>query len=400
MSLSKVWDKYNDELKTINHNLQRNAILEFLFAASTAMTNHFNIAHDNKINTIILSTLTILFGCIAVYVFLLLIICSRKGNKLQDWLEENYKCPHCGSYFGDGPSHTLNDKCGSCDKSIKTSMSISVTNLNLNLNRWVFVSRLICISLALLLIGLSYFYPYSILNLNLNPNPAIRMLANDMVFVQGGKLDIGATKEQKPDTFPDEFPAHQIDVSDFYICKHEVTQYLWEEVMGINNNPSNNKGDRFPVENVSYFKCLEFIEKLNKMTGKKYRLPTEEEWEYAARGGQKSKHFKYAGSHNVEDVAWYEKNSGNAVHEVCSKDPNELDLYDMSGNVLEWCQSFYTENYEDISSPKTSKEGDTLFVLRGGSFISDEARRVRVAYRDYAHRRRQGDGVGLRLVRE
>ncbi len=139
---------------------------------------------------------------------------------------------------------------------------------------------------------------------------------------------------------------------------------------------------------------FEVYQKLNKITGQNYRLPTEEEWEYAARGGQYTKHTKYAGSWNIEDVAWYDKNSGRTTHEVCLKDSNELGLYDMNGNVLEWCISFYTK--KGYTQRNTE---DTLYVLRGGSFNS-EAARSRVAYRIRAEKRLNKNGMGLRLVKE
>jgi len=162
----------------------------------------------------------------------------------------------------------------------------------------------------------------------------------EMVYVEGGTFTMGGTSEQGSDAFDDEKPTHRVTLSAFHIGKYEVTQGLWREVMG--SNPSLNKaGDDYPVERVSWEDCQEFVRKLNARTGLKFRLPTEAEWEYAARGGRKSRGYKYSGSNSLGDVAWYEANSGGGTHPVGRKSPNELGLYDMSGNVWEWCQDWY-----------------------------------------------------------
>ncbi|MBQ7683606.1 MAG: formylglycine-generating enzyme family protein, partial [Bacteroidaceae bacterium] len=194
---------------------------------------------------------------------------------------------------------------------------------------------------------------------------AIQQLERDMVFVEGGTLMMGATAEQGDKCFLDE-PAHQATLSSFYICKHEVTQAEWEAVMG--TNPSGFRGSDLPVESVNWDDCQTFIRKLNQLTGRQYRLPTEAEWEYAARGGQKSQGYKYSGSNHLDVVAWYYDNSGNQTHAVMTKQANELGLYDMSGNVWEWCSDWYDD--DSASSQTTPKESSSDYggEYRGGSW--------------------------------
>ena len=210
-----------------------------------------------------------------------------------------------------------------------------------------------------------------------------------MIAVKGGSYTMGCTSEQVADCENDEKPAHNEYVSDFMIGETEVTQALWQAVMG--SNPSYFTGDmQRPVEKVSWDDCQTFIRKLNQLTGENFRLPTEAEWEYAARGGNKSKGYKYSGSNNVGIVAWYDGNSGNTTHRVKTKQPNELGIYDMSGNVWEWCQDKWCSDY---NSPRDY----SIRVLRGGSCYGF-AWGVRVSYRSDNYPGFRGDNFGLRLA--
>lgn len=191
----------------------------------------------------------------------------------------------------------------------------------------------------------------------------------DMMYVKGGTFIMGATSEQGSDADSYEKPTHRVTLSNFYIGKYEVTQALWQAVMG--SNPSRWKGDDLPVECVSWDDCQTFICKLNALTGKNFRLPTEAEWEFAARGGNNSRGYKYAGSNNIETVAWYNGNSGYKPHVVGTKLPNELGLYDMSGNVYEWCQD-RCGSYSSASQTNPTGASSGLYrVLRSGSWGSD-----------------------------
>ena len=215
-----------------------------------------------------------------------------------------------------------------------------------------------------------------------------------MVYVPGGTFTMGATSEQGSDADNDEKPTHSVTLSGYHIGQTEVTQALWKAVMG--SNPSEFKGDSRPVENVSWNDCQTFISRLNAKTGKNFRLPTEAEWEYAARGGH-SGGSKYAGSDNINSVAWYDYNSGDETHNVATKSPNSLGIYDMSGNVWEWCQDWYG-NYS--SSSQTNPKGpssDDHRVNRGGGWYG-LARDCRVSNRGLNTPSFSINGLGLRLV--
>ena len=189
----------------------------------------------------------------------------------------------------------------------------------------------------------------------------------EMVEVRGGTFRMGATSEQGSDAWDDEKPVHSVTLSEYYIGKTEVTQALWKAVMG--SNPSSFKGDNLPVECVSWNDCQEFIRKLNSLTGQKFRLPTEAEWEFACRGGNNSRGYKYSGSNYIDNVAWYDGNSGKKTHPVGTKLPNELGIYDMTGNVWEWCSDWYGRKYSSgaQTNPKGPYDG-SYRVDRGSSW--------------------------------
>ncbi len=213
-----------------------------------------------------------------------------------------------------------------------------------------------------------------------------------MVAVDGGTFQMGSETGDS-----DEKPVHEVKLNSFSIGQTEVSQELWEAVM--NTNPSNWKGLMLPVERVSWNDCQTFITKLNSLTGQQFRLPTEAEWEYAARGGNQSKGYTYSGSNNIGDVAWYDSNSGSKTHEVATKAPNELGIYDMTGNVWEWCQDWYASSYYSSSliiNPKGPSSGSHR-VRRGGSWLNT-AENCHCANRDGSTPDYTSDGLGFRLA--
>lgn len=229
----------------------------------------------------------------------------------------------------------------------------------------------------------------------INNGAIIRTLISNMVYVQGGTLAMGATKEQGELPLSDEKPMHYVTLSSFNIGKYEVTQEIWIAIMG--SNPSYFKGNKRPVENVSWEKCQEFIRRLNSMTGKCFRLPTEAEWEYAARGGRNSQHLRFPGTAFLNDVAWYKYNSDGVTHNVGQKNPNELGLYDMSGNVWEWCQDWW-DSYDGSSQigPKGPSSGFNK-IFRGGGYDSQDED-CRVSRRSFLPPEYYSENLGFRLV--
>ena len=266
-----------------------------------------------------------------------------------------------------------------------------------------------------------------------------------MIRIEGGEVTIGATDEQIDDAENNEMPAHSVTLSTFYIGQFPVTQNIWELVMGYNK--SNNKEKRkpignslipkvssaamgtaiksvlgtpisgipglagawwtaikdgssqkkddaeghYPVENISYDEAVDFVRRLSNMTKIKFALPTEEEWEYAARGGQKCQGYKYSGSNDIDEVAWYKDNAGGTTHPVGEKKPNELGIYDMSGNVWEWTE---TNAHSYVSDAESD---DTIFIRRGGSWWH-EAKNCRVSRRYASEHTKKTSGLGLRVV--
>lgn len=244
-------------------------------------------------------------------------------------------------------------------------------------------------------------------------SPVINQLIDNMVEVKGGTFFMGATSEQKDDCENDEMPVHQVTLSTFSIGRYPVTQKEWKEVMG--TNPSIFERNDQPVENVSWYDCQEFIQKLNKLTGMNFRLPTEAEWEFAARGGRETENFIYSGDDDLDEVAWFYENSGDvwADEDEWSEDhleeyqcrpqpvgqklPNELELYDMSGNVWEWCSDWYGRYDSSFQTNPTGPETGSYRIKRGGAWYN-KAESCRVSYRGNANPTDKECHTGFRLA--
>ena len=224
-----------------------------------------------------------------------------------------------------------------------------------------------------------------------------------LVYVDGGTFTMGATREQGSDAESNEKPSHSVTLSSYHIGETEVTQALWQAVMGslpsyISSSSYDLKGSQRPVCYVSWEDCQRFISRLNSLTGQHFRLPTEAQWEYAARGGIKSRGYKYSGSNYLGSVAWYYDNSSSTTHPVKTKSPNELGLYDMSGNVWEWCQDWYRSYSSGSQTNPTGASSGSYRVIRGGGW-SYGAWGSRVSARDcYTPSARRGYCLGLRLA--
>ena len=203
----------------------------------------------------------------------------------------------------------------------------------------------------------------------------LKKLMADMVLVEGGTYMMGNPDRDRNDEYAKDVP-HEVTLSSFYICKYEVTEALWTAVMG--SNPSRHKlGDNYPVEQVNWYDCQDFVEKLSELTGRHFRLPTEAEWEYAARGGKRSRGYRYSGSYALDEIGWHVGNAHYYKREVGTKKPNELGLYDMTGNVSEWCQDKLDIEYYH-HSPSINPQGSDRSTykdnrcFRGGSFCDEE----------------------------
>ena len=224
-----------------------------------------------------------------------------------------------------------------------------------------------------------------------------------MMPVEGGTFMMGATAEQGTDGSERERPVHQVTLDTYFIGQTEVTQALWVAVMG--SNPCYFGGESNPVENVSWEDCQEFIAAINQLTGRNFRLPTEAEWEFAARGGNESQGYKYAGSDNISSVAWYSGNDSwptrgtgsYGTHPVATRMPNELMLFDMSGNVHEWCQDWYGDYSVESQTNPSGPDTGTNRVYRGGSWYFDEWF-CRVSFRNSVTPSYRSYGIGLRLA--
>ena len=217
----------------------------------------------------------------------------------------------------------------------------------------------------------------------------------NMVWVEGGTFRMGATSEQGSDAESDEKPVHSVTLSGYYIGKTEVTQALWKAVM--DDNPSIFNGDNLPVDCVSWDDCQVFVRKLNSLTGQNFRLPTEAEWEFACRGGNNSLGYKYSGSDNIDNVAWYDGNSGDKTYPVATKSANELGIYDMSGNVWEWCCDWYGDYTSGAQTNPKGPESGSGRVDRGGCW-NYGARCCRSSIRNRGNPSNRINGLGLRLA--
>ena len=205
---------------------------------------------------------------------------------------------------------------------------------------------------------------------------AVVQIAADMLPIEGGSILLGAAPGDR-EPFNEAAAEHLSTVSAFQLCRYPVTQAQWLAIMG--DNLSRFRGGECPVENVSWDDAQAFIARLNAFTGKSYRLPTEAEWEFAARGGNLSKGYTYAGSNVLDEVGWYEENSNMKTHPVGRKQANELGLYDMSGNVCEWCAVGEAERLPQSDAPADLASDALVRILRGGSWL-DTAGRCTVAF--------------------
>jgi len=223
-------------------------------------------------------------------------------------------------------------------------------------------------------------------------------IAGAMVAVNGGQFVMGCTPEQGISCYNNENPSHSVTLTGYYIGKYEVTQKLWKDITG--NNPSNFRGDNLPVEQVSWNDVQTFIDSLNRTTGKKYRLPTEAEWEYAARGGAGGRGYKYSGDNAIGNVAWYKTMGDDAdttTRPVGTKAPNELGIYDMSGNVNEWVSDKFDMYSSDPQTNPTGPTAGTRRVYRGGSCMGTEGA-CRVSHRNPDSPSYSYHDVGFRLA--
>ena len=223
----------------------------------------------------------------------------------------------------------------------------------------------------------------------------VKGVSFEMIWVEGGTFIMGASDDDTHAADRDK-PAHQVTLGSYFIGKTEVTQALWQVVMG--KNPSEFKKNlQNPVEKVSWKDCQKFVKKLNELTGKNFRLPTEAEWEYAARGGKWSSGYIYFGSNKLDDVAWYKSNSAGTTHPVAQKSPNELGIYDMSGNVMEWCQDRFGSYSGELQTNPQGPSSGSERVFRGGSWLLIDWY-FKVSHRASTDPSTTRNDIGLRLA--
>lgn len=213
------------------------------------------------------------------------------------------------------------------------------------------------------------------IDINEEQKAVIRNLMDNLVRVEGGSFMMGAQNINAQgdcydeDALDDESPVHQVTLTNFLIGKYEITQKEWHTIMGYDLDWSElyGEGDDFPAYNVSQTEALQFVERLNAMTRLSFNLPTEAQWEFAAKGGNKSQHYRFSGNNEVDDVAWHKNNTEGRLHPVGEKQANELGLYDMSGNLWEWCLDAYGPYPDEPQTEPVSENGDK-FLIRGGSW--------------------------------
>lgn len=221
----------------------------------------------------------------------------------------------------------------------------------------------------------------------------------EMILVEAGTYRIGATAEMQNITPHEEQPAHEVTLTkDYYLGKTEVTQELWEAVMGDIDPAARLQGKNMPVINVSWDDCQKFVKKLSELTGKQFRLPTEAEWEWAARGGKKTHSLQFSGSKYVERIAWYKSTANAAPQMVQTMDKNELGFHDMSGNVWEWCQdAHFTYPAEAQTDPCPKADSTYTFVMRGGAWNCGQSD-CRYTSRSSFEGTSSNSNLGLRLA--
>ena len=222
--------------------------------------------------------------------------------------------------------------------------------------------------------------------------PLIQQLLDNMVYVKGGTFNMGSDEKY---AYEYEKPVHQVTLSDYYIGRYEVTQEEWNFVMG--NKLSVESYAKRPVENITWEDCQKFVCKLNEITGRRFRLPSEAEWEFAARGGIKSDGYLYSGDNSAQSICWYSDNSDGATHDVGQLSPNECGLYDMSGNVWEWCQDLYGEYPHNSQYNPMGASSGNLRVVRGGCF-NTIAEQCRSTFRGRFNQKNSSSSIGLRLA--